>query len=289
MGRITGPDIVAHKLALIREGAGPKTVENHLTMLRTIFRWAKAHHKISGDDPTAGIPVKAKGNREGRRNFSPEDRGAILYHAQRADRPVIKWANLIGLFGGPRLEEIVEADTRDVRIIDGIPVLDIRDDHRGANCRIKNPQSVRQFPLHPLYAESFLAYVASLPPGPLFPDVPTDQDGKRSDRASNILNPWLDDTVGITDPRKVYHSHRHSALSLMVNNGVDSVIAKRVTGHTGKDVAEKVYYHGEVPELYAAVEAIPVPRPLVPPKDIIDAIPDPTADPEPAGYAEAAE
>jgi hypothetical protein len=32
----------------------------------------------------------------------------------------------------------------------------------------------------------------------------------------------------------------------MIDNGVDSVIAKRVTGHTGRDVAVKVYGHGEV-------------------------------------------
>jgi hypothetical protein len=47
----------------------------------------------------------------------------------------------------------------------------------------------------------------------------------------------------------------------MINNGVDSVIAKRVTGHCGRDVAENVYYHGEILDLYEAIKAIPVPAP----------------------------
>jgi integrase len=268
MGRITGPDIVAHKLALVREGCGDKTVENHLTMLRTVFRWAKAHHKITGDEPTAGIPVKAKNRGEGRRVFSNTDRSLIAYHALRSDNPVIKFANLVGLYGGPRLEEIVEADSRDVYLDPdtGIPVLDIRDDYRLKNCpnwKIKNAVSVRKQPLHPAYAEALMAHAASVPPGPLFPSLlPGDRDGKLSDKASGNLNRWLN-RIGIVDPKKCYHSHRHTAFSVMVNNGVDSVIAKRATGHTGKDVAEKVYYHGEVPDLYAAIKAIPVPAEYV--------------------------
>ena len=268
MGKISGPDIVAHKLALVREGCGDKTVENHLTMLRTIFRWAKAHHKITSDDPTAGIPIKAKNRGEGRRAFSKTDRAKIAHHALRSDDPVIRFGNLVGLYGGPRLEEIVEADSRDVYLDPdtGIPVLDIRDDYRLKNCpnwRIKNKVSVRKQPLHPAYAEAFMAYAATVPPGPLFPSLlPGDQDGKLSDKASGILNRWLN-RIGIDDPKKCYHSHRHTAFSVMINNGVDSVIAKRVTGHTGKDVAEKVYYHGEVSDLYEAIKTIPVPAEYV--------------------------
>ena len=107
----------------------------------------------------------------------------------------------------------------------------------------------------------------SLPAGPLFPDLRPDQDGRLADNASRRVMKFLRQTCRITDPRKVYHSHRHSVVTILRDHGVREDVADVVVGHAGKQ-----YNHYPVGTLHEAVKKIP----------------DPTA-PVPAMMAEAAE
>jgi hypothetical protein len=73
-----------------------------------------------------------------------------------------------------------------------------------------NVAPVRSVPIHSaVMAEGFGAYVASLPPGLLFATVKLDRDGRAGNNASHTLNAWLNE-IGITDPRLVFHSWRHT-------------------------------------------------------------------------------
>jgi len=77
--------------------------------------------------------------------FSPQDRERVLQAALASDDPVIKWANLLAGYQGMRLAEIVEADCRDIEILDdGLAVFHIRLDYRLPGMRLKNrPRSAR--------------------------------------------------------------------------------------------------------------------------------------------------
>jgi hypothetical protein len=55
--------------------------------------------------------------------FSASDRALVLAHAMQSTNPTIKWSNLLSGFSGMRLAEIVEADARDVQVIDGSMVV----------------------------------------------------------------------------------------------------------------------------------------------------------------------
>ena len=68
-----------------------------------------------------------------------------------------------------------------------------------------------------LLAEGFLDYregvIREYGHGPLFPQIGLDAYGRRNGRVSSPLSKWLRHKVGITDPRKPFHSHRHTATS----------------------------------------------------------------------------
>jgi integrase len=165
------------------------------------------------------------------------------------------------LFSGMRDAEFAEAYTRDIRQIDGVWCLVIDREHRLLdNETIKNDESIRKVPLHRAVLEAgFLEYVRDLPDGPLFPQLDPDRDGRRRADASRKLGVWRRESAGITDRRKVNHSHRHSVETLMCAAGIRERTAFAVTGHTPQSSGDK-YIHPSVKMLKQAVEKIPVPR-----------------------------
>jgi integrase len=168
--------------------------------------------------------------------------------------PVIKWANWIAAFTGARLEEIVGAAAADIEHIDGVWCLHIRLDNRGEDATLKTRASTRIVPLHPaILAEGFLGYVNSVPRnGPLFPTLPCDAFGKRSGVATKRLGKWLR-AVGITDPRKVYHSWRHTFITGCRNAGIDEETRNRITGHSDKKSVGRGYGSFEIKMMATAL------------------------------------
>jgi integrase len=79
------------------------------------------------------------------------------------------------------------------------------------------------------------------------------QDGKRSKNAGDTLMRWLR-KIGITDPRKVFHSHRHT-FKTACRGKIDREIRNYITGHSSDDVASE-YGDYEIPMLAAEIEKI---------------------------------
>jgi integrase len=153
---------------------------------------------------------------------------------------VIKWANLLAGFQGMRLAEIVEADCRDVEFVnDGLAVFHIRTDYRLPGMRLKNKTSIRSLPIHSAILKAgFLDYwklVMAAGGGQLFPQVALNRDGRKSTNASRVLGEWLREVVGITDPRFVFHSHRHSVKSILRNHPENPRVdlVNKILGHVG--------------------------------------------------------
>lgn len=169
-------------------------------------------------------------------------------------------------FHGPRLGEITDIDTRDFVEIDGIWVMQIRKKHRSKDQRLKTKVSVRTVPLHSaVLNEGFIEFVGSLGDGPLLREVKLDGYGKRMAPISKRISEWLRHTVGITDPRKPFYSHRHTAISYWRNtmgpNGSPAVkedIERYLSGHAGSG-AHAGYGRQWIETLKRAVEVIPNP------------------------------
>jgi integrase len=209
------------------------------------------------------------GDAEERDDFTPEERARILTAAREAG-PVIRWLNWLSSFNGGRLSELVEADTRDIVMKEGIWVMEIKKTIRIPDQRRKTRVSARDAPLHSaLLAEGFLEYVQAIKKeygdGPLFPQVTLDAYGRRNGKVSKPISKWLRNVVGIRDPNKPFHSHRHTATSFLRNTrlpdgspAVKEDVERYLLGHSGKG-AHAGYGKQWIETLKAAIEVIPDP------------------------------
>jgi len=261
-GRVTAEDLVGYKEALVkavkRGELDPRTVQNRVQSLRTIFRWAKKNRKID-TNPAIDLDYTAKIDpKNEREDFTPDDMRLILTECRKAANPVIRISNLIAAFSGARLAEIVEASSLDFQWQGPHLVFHIRLDHRGQGQGLKTECSVRSFPLHSVIRDEIAEYLATLPAGsPLFPQVTVDRDGKRSHNAGNSLLKWLR-RIGITDPRKCFHSWRHSFKTLC-RGRIEDAQHDYITGHQGQTEGSR---YGKYPIPMLAVEIEKLPDPL---------------------------
>ena len=149
---------------------------------------------------------------------------------------------MIAALSGARLAEVVEAHTDDIEMIDGRWCLHIREDNRDENQTVKTESSVRTLPLHDeIVRQGFIAYVHSLPRGPIFPQYRTNKYNRRNDYASKVNSEFVR-KLGIKDRRKApMHSWRHFAKTYFKNDPlVKEEIHDAITGH-GSDSEGRRY------------------------------------------------
>jgi len=281
MARVSPEEVIDYKNEPLKTDLDHDTIANHLAALRTLFRYAKRNRKITSD-PMTDVVFRAKSDGRAKRlPFSPEDRERALQAALASDDPVIKWANLLAGYQGMRLAEIVEADCRDIEILDdGLVVFHIRLDHRLPGMRLKNKTSIRSLPIHSAILKAgFLDYwksVMAAGGGQLFPQVALNLDGRKSTNASRVLGAWLREVMEITDPRFVFHSHRHSVKSILRNHPENPRVdlVDKILGHVGgKDDSGRDNGSSNAADGYGVfqlramqriIELIPAPSPGVP-------------------------
>jgi integrase len=146
------------------------------------------------------------------------------------------WIPLLGLFTGARLEDLCRIDIADVVRREGAWCTRLHDTKR--EHRLGRPSLLRYVPLHAgLRRCGFLSFVATARAargaGPLFPDLHTNQYGQRSAAFSSWFNPYLD-TIGLADPRMVFHSLRHTFKALGELAGSDAAL-EELMGHASDD------------------------------------------------------
>jgi integrase len=253
------------------------TVRDHVIDIQAMFALAHKKRRISAD-PAIGLEYERDTGEE-REVFTPEERTKILklaYHSDAVDEAV-RFAHLISGFHGARIAEIVEADTRDIEIVDrvvvdgaiheNVPVFFVRTLHRtGEEKTVKTKPSKRWFVIHSAMRARFIAYVEGVRArhaaagardggGPLFPDLKA-YNGRRAQDASNKANNWLR-KIGITG--KTHHHWRHTVKTLLEEKYVPDRLSDFITGHGGPKVVAIRYLHRNIPEVLAAVELIPNP------------------------------
>jgi integrase len=278
MVRVSPEEVIDYKNELLKTDLDQDTIGNHLAALRTLFRYAKRNRKIPSD-PMVDVVFRAKSDGRAKRlPFSPQDRERVLQATLASDDPVIKWANLLCGYQGMRLAEAIEADCRDVEILDdGLAVFHIRLDHRLPTMRLKNKTSIRSLPVHSAILKAgFLDYWKSVVAGgggQLFPQVALNRDGRKSTNASRVLGSWLREVMEITDPRFVFHSHRHSVKSILRNHPENPRVdlVDKILGHVGgKDDSGRDNGSSNAADGYGVFQLRAMQR-------IIELIPDPSS------------
>ncbi|WP_347405187.1 site-specific integrase [Mesorhizobium sp. WSM4884] len=210
-----------------------ETANDYLRTLGTLFR-AAVREEWLAKDPSEGLLIQAKIKiraKDKRLPFSNEDLKAIfsapLYTGCKDDEAgynvegtkIVRrgrfWAPLMALYTGMRLNEVCQLTLDDFEVQDDTDIILIRGSEDGETKRVKTAAGHRFVPVHPeLKRMGLLTFVADQrlkrePDASLFAELPLGTTGYRSDPFSKFFARFLD-KVGITDPKKVFHSFRHN-------------------------------------------------------------------------------
>lgn len=244
-----------------------------LVEIKALFSAARQNNRLPKGDPAAEVKLPAKRQKAERVALTDAEARLILDAARTAE-PVVRWSNWIAAFTGAITSEIADADSRDVEIKDGIPVFHIRPKFRvlasGEKNNLKTDFRERTLPLHPAIADDLLAYVASLPPGPLFPQIDADKDGLRNTKASAACMKLIRG-LGIENTKNAagedveirdFRSWRQR-VATQLESGSPPITtydrARFITGHAAGDVHAKNYLKHPPHELKKVIDQIPDP------------------------------
>ncbi|KII33495.1 integrase [Pseudomonas fluorescens] len=233
------------------------TVNNRLRKLSAFLNWCKANGYIA-DNPLVGMKVMTGSAKEARLSFDRHDLTTLLdlaaLKAEARKHPWRYWLPLLGRATGARLEELCQLRVDDFIEEQGIPCIRIDDSREGQN--LKNSSSRRMLPLHPALIDLGLLQhaesVRSTGTDRLFPELEAVR-GKLGHAPSKWFGRYKT-KLGITDPRKTFHSFRHTLIDELRDAGVQDSLIKRIAGHEDSAVTFGIY--GSRIPLRAMVEAL---------------------------------
>lgn len=157
------------------------------------------------------------------------------------------WLFLLGLTTGARLEEVGQAMVADVKVDGDVTYIDIDDYAQSAggddeSKSVKTATSRRLVPVHAnlirLGFDHYLEALLAAGHSRLFPDLTSNQFGKRTKEASRIANRIIDRYVS-EDTRLVFHSFRHGFKDLALEAGILERIVDQICGHAPTTVGGK--------------------------------------------------
>ena len=248
---ISKEQVVDFRDYLLTEGElMPGTAKKLLGLLGAIVGVAIEDGKVKSANPFAGVKVRGlqkKGANRARTAFDVEHLKLIFHSPVYADgaRPLggggeaAFWLPLLGLHTGARLEELAQLYVGDVQQVDDHWVIRICafEDDQGT----KNLHSYRYVPVHPeLVRIGWLTYVERMRKGGaklLFPGLRADCHGSLSGNFSKWWGRYLD-SLGITNPRLVFNSFRHSFKHYGRYSNIPKAHLDVMCGHESSEVGD---------------------------------------------------
>ncbi|WP_408599754.1 site-specific integrase [Pseudomonas sp. PLMAX] len=233
------------------------TVNNRLRKLSAFLNWCKSNGYIT-DNPLLGLRVMTGSAKEARLSFDRQDLTILLnldtLRAEARKHPWRYWLPLLGRTTGARLEELCPLRVADFIEQQGLQCIRIDDSREGQT--LKNSSSRRILPLHPALIELGLLKnveaVRSTGADRLFPELEAVR-GKLGHAPSKWFGRYKT-KQGITDPRKTFHSFRHTLIDDLRDAGVQDSLIKRIAGHEDASVTFSIY--GSRSPLKAMAEAL---------------------------------
>lgn len=213
---------------------GPKTLERYIGLLSAILRYAVREGKLDRNPAERLLVGMQRTSKraissatvyasEKRRPFQIEELNTIFSaEAYRKSHPMssLRWAPVLSLFHGLRLNEALQIEPSDVSYIDNVLCVHITDEvtseSRGEKDgvkRLKNTASRRVIPIHPDVQElGFIdlwqrARALGLPR--LMVDLHASPHGYYSDVFSKRFGRFIRD-IGVSSRGVVFHSFRHT-------------------------------------------------------------------------------
>lgn len=226
----------------------PKTVNGHISLLKAIFSWAENEDWITSN-PSKVIKYvnekKGKGKAKVRYTKADLQKLTDSFHAEAKSGGLPRnkaerfWIPLIAMFSGMRLNEICQLQITDVKQCDenGHWYIDVNEQEGVTS--VKTSAGIRQVPIHPSLIElGFIDYFKKIKTSGadrVWPNLTKTQRGYKR-RFDN----WFNGTSAkagfnrrhvTEDPKKTFHSTRHSFRDELKQLRVDSDVSAEIVGH----------------------------------------------------------
>ncbi|MFI8609021.1 tyrosine-type recombinase/integrase [Pseudomonas sp. NPDC077649] len=250
------------------------TINNRLRKLTSFFHWCKKNGYIE-QNPLTGMKVMTGSAKDARLSFDPCDLKALLnlesLSNEARKHPWRYWLPLLARFTGARLEELCQLHVDDITTTQGIPCIRIDDSRKGQ--KLKNQSSRRILPIHhQLLSLGLLEHVETVRAAGhyrLFPDLEATRD-----KLGHAPSKWFSrykTKLGIDDPRKTFHSFRHTFIDDLREAGVQDSLIKRMAGHEDNTVTFGVYGSRlQLTAMSQAMRGLPSDHAIQKMQDIID-------------------
>jgi len=268
---LTRAHAVAFKDKLLESGQTPVNTNKHLAVFNVILNFGAANGELEYN-PAQGVKVKVKRDpKDARHPFALRDLQTIFatlppYTGEvvpgHIGRDAAYWVPLLALFYGARREELCQLRPEDIYeevYMDEagadrkVWVLRITD--AGEGQKVKNSGSVRRVPIHAeLITRGFLAFVDKQRGKSQLFDLAPDENGRKGAAFGKWFNTTLREICGITDPKLVFHSFRHSFKDHCRALLISEEVSDALSGHASSKVSRR--YGGLSFPLHPLVEAV---------------------------------
>ncbi|UPG88315.1 tyrosine-type recombinase/integrase [Luteibacter aegosomaticola] len=241
------PAVVAKAKRLKDPPIDVGTQQRHIDLLRTFFRWLENRHEV--------VPGLLKGVRlfsstddrgQRRKPFDPHELELLFHpkHDKTFTKPHQYWARFLGYYQGLRVNELSQIYVDDISLIDGLWCIDVTRDRPGQ--RLKNSQSRRTLPIHPVLVENgFLDFVQQARRWgrvTLFPGLVWGANGPGDTTSDWFNRSFLRRTCGIKAKDKVFHSFRHNFATHGERSGLSDARIAIMLGHSAGDSILRKHY-----------------------------------------------
>lgn len=225
------------------------TVNAHLSACRIFWDWAEKHD-YAPEVLFTGLSVASKGHGSKERGqFSQEalekaytaltDPGSRFY-----GKTSHRWATLIAMHSGARLNEVCQLRVDDVIQVDGIWAFDFNEEG-DPDKRLKSAAAKRRVPVHSKLIDlGFLKFreaQAARGHERLFPEYRYSPKHGYGDALSKWFNRTFTQGLGIKTEAHVFHGLRHTFATRLFQADVATEMVQFIVGHERESVTHQVY------------------------------------------------
>ncbi len=224
------------------ETLSAKTINKYLVLLSSLCKWCVKNGMME-TNIAEGLSLPEETNaHEQRKAYDTEDLKAILRELPKSDsEPEKSWIPVIAMYSGMRLDEICQMHLEDIKDVDGTLCFDVND---GGQRKVKTSASNRIVPVHPeLVKMGFLEYVEqrkSRGAVKLWENLSPNKYGywgKNFGKWYGLFN-----RKHVTqDPKKCFHSFRHTVADTLKQKGVADGIISEILGHANGSITTGRY------------------------------------------------
>lgn len=264
------PDVLHRYKNLDVRRLSADSVNKILASVSSVLSWCLDNGYLDKNVARGVRAAKPKIASKRRLPFSRDDLSAIFETSpvfKDGKRPrggaghAAYWLPVLALYTGARLEELGQLTLDDVSCEGEIHYLDINGDGEGQS--VKTQSSIRKVPLHPMVFDlgfaDYLVKTRRQGHTDLFPYVRS-KAVKRTASFSKWVNRYLRECCGISDPRKVFHSFRHTFKDACRDAGIAKDIHDAITGHTDSSVGSRYGQGHSLITLAEAIELVHYPK-----------------------------